>query len=469
MSAQYGDAQRIVLCGTRWEEARHLVLDFGASPSPLSFLNELRAHCWPARAGGDQPQVQASLGFSRRGLQHAQVPQHVLALFALKSPAFYAGAALRAQRYLGVSGRNGPEAWEPQFSFTALDAVLSLHGMDGSALDRLVTSIRTLARDTALTAKDAVRVMELPPARRLVPPPNETTDAQASWVHFGYRDGLSQVGIECWTAPELAAATPVFQHAAGEFLLGHPQGCGANPWIAGPGIRVWPEQLRSFFHNGSFGVLNQIEQDALAFEQFVQANAHLVGGPRELKGKLCGRYTDGSSLGAKQNAPEDEFTYADDKEGYGCPFGAHARRMNPRGGPLSNAMRPRPLLRRGTSYGKPIWGQDSQPGEQRGLIAHFFCASIEDQFEHLVGQWADRVPLGGADRGGARDPLVGAHQPGDGAFEIPQGAGKPPLRLEGLRPFTRTAGVAYLFYPSLPVLEKMLGGCLWRVIDKDDE
>ena len=55
-----------------------------------------------------------------------------------------------------------------------------------------------------------------------------------------------------------------------------------------------------------------------------------------------------------------------------------------------------------------------------GFVGHFFCASIEDQFEHLVGQWGDRVPLGSADRGGARDPLIGAHEHGDGAFEVPQ-------------------------------------------------
>ena len=461
MSTPLDDVQRIVLCGSRWQEARHLVLGFGASRAPLHFLHQLEAHCWPARAGDAKPEVQASLGFSRRGLEHAQVPRHVLAQFALKSPAFYAGAALRAHRYLGVSGRNGPGAWQPAFGFTTLDAVLSLHGMDGSLLDQRVACIRTLAN-----ACD-VQVQELLPASRLQPPPGETADPLATWVHFGYRDGLSQVGIQGWQPPErLTAAKPISPYAAGEFVLGHPQGSGSNPWIAGPGTRVWPEQLRSFFHNGSFGVLNQVEQDAEAFEQFVGAKP-LELGPRELKGKLCGRYTDGYPLGATQDAPDNDFDYAKDEEGYGCPFGAHARRMNPRGGALPDATRPRPLLRRGMPYGAPLWGEGSPSAEKRGLIGQFFCASIEDQFEHLVGQWADRVPLGSADRGGARDPLVGAHEPGDGAFEIPQGAGKPPLLLEGLRPFTRTAGVAYLFYPSLQVLEKIVQAQFWRVPAED--
>ena len=90
-----------------------------------------------------------------------------------------------------------------------------------------------------------------------------------------------------------------------------------------------------------------------------------------------------------------------------------------------------------------------------GLIAHFFCASIEDQFEHLVGQWADRVPLGSKDGGQARDPMAGAHQPGDGVFEIPL-EGASPLQVKGLRAFTRTRGTAYLFYPSLSALDKIM-------------
>jgi signal transduction histidine kinase len=45
-----------------------------------------------------------------------------------------------------------------------------------------------------------------------------------------------------------------------------------------------------------------------------------------------------------------------------------------------------------------FWGKDSPVNEPRGLMGQFFCASIEDQYEHLVGQWADRVPLASADR-----------------------------------------------------------------------
>ena len=128
--------------------------------------------------------------------------------------------------------------------------------------------------------------------------------------------------------------------------------------------------------------------------------------------------------------------------------------MNPRGEAVPHAVRARPLLRRGMPYGEDWCGKAD--GKKRGILGQFFCASIEDQFEHLVAQWGDRVPIGSADRGGARDPLTGAHAAGDGAFEIPLGEKKRPLRLAGLRPFTRALGVAYPFYPSLPVLEGMI-------------
>jgi hypothetical protein len=135
---------------------------------------------------------------------------------------------------------------------------------------------------------------------------------------------------------------------------------------------------------------------------------------------------------------------------------------------LAHFSRPRPLLRRGMTYGPP-W-RDGEPGGRppRGLIGQFFCASIEDQFEHLLGEWAERVPLGSPDGGGARDPLIGTHEPGDGPFEVPR-AKEPALRLTGLQAFTRTLGVAYLFYPSLTTLAGIADNCLWGAGNDDED
>lgn len=465
MTKPLADVQRIVLRSNPWAESRHLVFSFPKEVSRLHLLKTLKPTLWPTAAAVQKCAMQVSLGFSRRGLAHAGVPRHVLTAFALKSPAFVAGAALRASSQLGATGCDAPASWDDAFEFTALDAVLSLHAMAAGPLGRAVDQVKAAA------AACRVKVTELAPARRLETPPGQRPDPQAQWVHFGYRDGLARVGIEGWTAPEkLYECKPASRFPAGEFVLGHAQQSGANPWLAGPGLRVWPKELRSFFANGSFGVLHQVEQHVAAFQKFVDGTAEALHlDPDEIKAKLCGRYPDGRPLAADRGAPlKADFDYTHDRHGYDCPFGSHVRRMNPRGDSLAHDARARPLLRRGMPYG-PAWKKAEEDDEKRGLFGHFFCASIEDQFEHLVGQWADRVPLGSKDVGGARDPLMGAHAPGDGDFVIPRPPSCGPLRLTGLEPFTRTRGTAYLFYPSLQALAGIADHSVWGMAEEDEE
>ncbi len=484
MSEDFDDVQRIVLHGTRWKAARHLMLEFG-DKSPLHFLRGLRARGFPTAANAPAPMVQFSVGFTRRGLERAAVPEHVLARFALKSPAYWAGAVLRAVDHLGMSDRNATEQWDARFAYTTLDAVLSLHAADRRSLIGALKQVRSSAKENKL------KCTRLPPSNALPAPPDvsllDRKELRGQWVHFGFLDGLSRIGIKGLTQPDSwERSLPTSRHEAGEFLLGRVQDCGANPWVAGPGLLVWPDQVRAFFRNGSFGVLQQIQQDVAAFERFVKSKAEWSGlSANEIKGKLCGRYPSGRSLAVPDHAdPAADFDYATDPEGHGCPFGSHVRRMNPRlrraadpvpGDDSRQDNRPahfgrsRPLLRRGMPYGPPWRAQEfEENAPQRGLIGQFFCASIEDQYEHLVGEWAERVPLGSPDGGGARDPLIGTHELGEGPFEIPR-AEAPAMRLDGLRPFTRTIGTAYLFYPSLTTLAGIADSSLWGLDDEGDD
>lgn len=494
----FHDVQRIVLRGSAargsgWRASAHLLIDFGER-SPLHFISRLLAGqpdsgLPPVSAdGAATPAVQVSLGFTRRGLERACVPGHLLALLAYKAPAFHAGAARRAARHLALTGPSAAEQWDwgsrsanderARFRFDAFDAVVSVHGSSDAALDAPLKAIRALA------AHNEMLLAELPRGGAL-PAPAEFANAWSApgtgpgqWVHFGYLDGLSKTGIKGVNAAQtLATLKPQSCHEAGEFLLGHAQDAGGNPWIAGPGLRVWPEDARAFFFNGSFGVLQLIEQDVDAFEAYVGAAARESGLSRnEVKGKLCGRTADGHPL-ADPAAGGNDFDYAKDPEGRKCPFGSHVRRMNPRlpvdtsGKVLfdeaagveqpAHFSRRRPLLRRGMPYG-PAWpGEAKDPPPSRGLIGHFFCASIEEQFEHLLGEWADRVALGSPDRGGARDPFIGAHERGDGRFDLPQPAGERVRGLPAMAPFTRTRGCAYLFYPSLSTLADIADSALW--------
>lgn len=486
MSADFADVQRIVLHGSRWSAARHLMLSFG-DRSPLRFLKGLLEQGRPTAATGPTPDLQFSLGFTRRGLEVAAVPDLLLARFALKAPAFWAGAALRAANHLAMSDRNAPEHWPSHFAGMTLHAVLSVHAKDKEALGRAIKDIKSELE------RNGLKDFELPLAEALPVPPDFASHAgdmpRGQWVHFGFLDGLSRIGIRGWTPPRLwEQCLPVSRHEAGEFLLGHLQDGGADPWVAGPRLSIWPDELRAFFRNGSFGVLQQIEQDVGAFEEFVKEAAKAKElSADEIKGKLCGRFPDGRSLAVPGHEPADDFDYAADRKGHGCPFGSHVRRMNPRlprdGAPMASAdgptepddrpahfSRARPLLRRGMPYGPAAWTPQT-PGEEtrpRGLIGQFFCASIEDQYEHLLGEWAERVPMGSPDGGGARDPLIGAHESSDGPFEIPRDAPSA-LHLDGLTPFTRTIGTAYLFYPSLTTLAGIADSSLWGLDDEDED
>lgn len=468
MATPLDTVQRIVLHGGPWALARHLLLDFGTpADGPLHLLQELLRSGRPHRAADARPAVQCSLGFTRQGLERARVPAHVLRRFALKAPAFWAGAEQRAASHAAAHGDNAAATWDRGFRGAHLDAVLSLHADDAKALHRADDELRRLADAARVRVTALVTAERLPRPQGAGAPDRVPGDERALWMHFGFRDGLSHVGIEGWTAPQrLSQLKPVSRHAPGEFVLGHAQDSGAHPWLGGPGRQVWPPELRAFFHNGSFGVLQQLAQDVPAFERFVAEQARAAGLPAPaLKAKLCGRTPEGRPL-ATGGAPEDDFDYGDDAAGHRCPFGSHVRRMNPRSDGLAHSARRRPLLRRGLPYGPP-WGGDFDDRRARGLMGLFFCASLEDQFEHLLAQWADRVPLGSADGGGARDPLIGAHEPGDGPFEIPR-AGERALRLHGLRPFTRTVGTAYLFHPSLETLRGIADSHTWAPPDADD-
>jgi deferrochelatase/peroxidase EfeB len=496
-ASAFGDVQRIVLRGgaapgTGWNASAHLLIDFG-DRSPLHFISQVLtgqrdAGLPPLSTDGETPAVQVSLGLTRRGLERAHVPDHLLTLLADKAPAFHAGAARRAARHLALTGPNAPERWDwglrPQpsdgaaFRFDAFDAVLSLHGGSERELERPLEALRRLADASGMRLTETPRGQSLPPPVEIGETASAPRRTAGHWVHFGYLDGLSKTGIKGVTSSQtLATLKPQSCHEAGEFVLGRVQDSGGNPWVAGPGLRVWPEDARAFFFNGSFGVLQLIEQDVKGFETYVSSAAHATGlSSVEVKGTLCGRLPDGRPLAA-MHAGGGDFDYADDPNGLACPFGSHVRRMNPRlpvdtdGKVLLDEVvaaeqpahfsRRRPLLRRGMPYG-PAWAGDSEASPpSRGLIGHFFCASIEEQFEHLLGEWADRVALGSPDRGGARDPFIGAHERGDGRFDLPQPVGKRARSLPAMTAFTRTRGCAYLFYPSLSTLSGIASSALW--------
>jgi deferrochelatase/peroxidase EfeB len=482
----FAGVQALVLHGLPHRCVLHLLVRCPQGKSATGFLGDVLnsdlARCMSLGAGarhGDllDPAVPLlAIGLTFHGMQRLHVPEPVLAPLRWRAPAFVAGAAARAATHLGDAGESAAGFWTHDWKIPDLDMVLSVHGLDDAALDAAQRQLRRLA------APRRVRLAPLP--RGCWP---DRPEHAGHWVHFGYRDGLSGPRIQGWQEPPTGlpeGALPSRTHGAGEFLLGHPQDCGANPWQ----LSAADAHVRALYRNASFGVLRQIEQDVAAFQDFVGSAARTLArscgldaghAPTSerlqafIKAKLMGRWPAGHPLvpratpqGAAPQGPlldDAHLHYAADADGLGCPFGAHIRRMNPREGgeQLAHSARQRTLLRRGMPYG-PWYEEGETPRHERGLMGLFFCASLEEQFEHITGHWGAGIALGSRDPGTAHDPFV-ATQPSAARLVIPL-AGRPrPLVLQP-PDCVRTRGSAYLLYPSRPALQHLAHSEVWKEV-----
>ncbi len=471
------EIQRLVLHDPPGAQVRHVIATFPERSGGRRFLRRVLDKfpiTW-ADATPDPERVDVSLGLCFRGLQRLAVPSTVLGQFLARAPAFASGAPLRAAEQLGDTGPSHATHWDRCFDLRSTHALLSLHAHDDRRFDAVLRRLRRLA------AAHEVQLSIVAGGHFAEPPTNEV----GHWVHFGFRDGLSRVHVN--GCHRFSDSRPASRHEAGEFLLGHANDHGFNPWL----LPTAHDDVRAFFRNGSFGVLRRIEQDVVGFDAWVRQMADRLkqefaaagrhGEPPNwvdyVKAKVCGRWPDGRRItdgpdwwGPGDHSPEADFDYAHDTEGLGCPFGAHVRRMNPRqrgrrnngtngtngteGSDMPVHARQRPLVRRGRPYGA-LWMPGDPRPDEAGLLGLFFCASLEDQFEHLLGQWADRPVLGLPDRGRAKDPLIGQHEDPTLPFDIPQ-PDRRPTRLDGLRAFARTRGTLYAFFPSRSGLDLLL-------------
>lgn len=434
------------------------------------FLKELIKICPVAWHGtGAEKSTHVCLGITYRGLlMQGDLPGHVRRILRQFAPAFCEGPHLRAAARLGDTGASASKHWTGDFDRDSLLGVVTLmhHTQAEQAAD--IEEIERLANKCTIGIRFLHGALIGRPAGE-----------EGQWMHFGLRDGLTRVRFKCIEGSGSAAdADPPV--ALGEVLLGAPREHGDNPWQ----LAAQPEHTRALFHHGSFGALRQVQQFVPEFERFVRAQADRLRSawprgqaaptdwPAYVKAKLTGRWPDGRFFaGPPWTAPGGQPHQAappSDPVGHGCPFGAHMRRMNPGrmpDGARSVHVRTRVLVRRGLPYGPANWdGKDD--GEKRGLLGHFFCSSLEDQFEHLLGLWAERVPLGLPDLGDSKDPLVGAHEDPAAYFEVPHD-GRRSDWMSGFEPFVRTLGTAYAFYPGRGGLERLLHSR--DLLDADDE
>jgi deferrochelatase/peroxidase EfeB len=450
------DIQGNILRGYRYERVRYFILEVDDRAAARGFL--------AASAGGNSADVPAitsgakwpekrkppvcfNIGLTYDGLRALGMPPEHLATFPIE---FIDGMTKRALK-LGDIGASAPHKWPGPFNEPArVNIVATIYANDEQLLDHVQDQV---ARAFKLIG---------------------TRDGRAlpeSKVFFGYKDNISQPRFKHVDDPEQTKVNEPID-PLGTILLGHP--------TRFEGLRFsvpTPEELGL---NGTFNAFRVLAQDASGFEDYLDLAADellkdpnvdqlLVSGEGQsiVKGldrhgtlreivaaQMCGRWRDGVPYASSPNPQYSQvsLTNFDYDRTSQCPAGAHARRVNPRGGPIVQriANYTRRLVRRGMSYG-PDFDPRNRDDCERGLLGNFICASLGAQFEAVMCDWLN-LGLQDPDITGSNDPLIGANSPETSWFDLTLRNGGT-IRIRGIPRFVTARGGAYLFLPSLPAIK----------------
>lgn len=466
----WDEVQRVLLRGHQKLPWAHFFLLRVVEPAKARrFLGELLegdflGFGWGER-GSEEPVC--NVAFTPDGLRILGLDAETLGGF---SPEFIDGMVSGSRpRKFGDSGASAPETWLWGGTVNPVHAVLMTYARSEVALGPVMERVRTRL---ATAGVEEVRG----PAGEAVGATRPLADRRE---HFGFRDGISQ--------PRFADEPPFVRSrgaldadriATGELLLGYANEAGIFPRSpilspAGKGRAPFSDANGDFGKHGSYLVFRTLEQDVgLFWRTTVRNGAADLDARVKFAAKMVGRWPDGAPLvsvpeGRAPLADRDAFDYAhDDPYGYGCPFGAHIRRTNPRATlsrdpavGLQKSKKHR-ILRRGRSYGEPfttnlttdaiIKAADANAGHPGPRGLHFMCynADIANQFEFVQQTWVNGPVFQGLH--GEVDPLVGNPEPTSGLFTIP---GDPlRSRVHGLPRFVQVRGGAYFFLPSRAAL-----------------
>jgi len=394
---------------------------------------ELLRRLIPALASAANPadpakQAWLALALSYQGLKALGVPEESLTSFA---PEFQQGMAARASELDDV-GESAPEHWEQPLGSSDVHIVLAALAPDAPRFETLVARAREALSDlpgVALLWRQDVASL-----------PNERE-------HFGFKDGIGQPAIE---GSGIGGSNPhEAPLKAGEFVLGYEDETGDLLPVPQPEV---------LGRNGTYMVVRKLHTRVAAFRQYVRERAASPAEEELLAAKFVGRWRSGAPLllAPEHDDPElgadgqrnNAFLYGDDPRGLKCPFGAHARRMNPRDSAIVGEVRLHRMIRRGTTYGPPLpAGELEDDGADRGLMFAFVGAHLARQFEFVQMQWVNDGRFIGAPS--EKDPLVGSND-GGGQLTIPQ----QPIRrrMQGLPAFVVNRGGEYCFMPALSAL-----------------
>lgn len=456
------NVQGLVLCGYgKLTHSAYLLLRFrpGQLPRKKRWLSDLAARLTKSRPAPDSDtQPARNLALTASGLRHLGVEESTLNSFSFE---FLEGMAPeptpatpipRRTSILGDLGDSSPEHWDWggwNEETRDVDGLLMLYAVE-EELDRLI--------DAELKALDGVLDGEPKVLKgRFFPDPDARpgNEGRTTKEHFGFSDGFSQPNIEGrpkrrrdGDGSKQKSEVKLSSHVRpGEFLLGYLNERRARVTNGhGPDIR----------RNGTYLVFRQLQQDVVAFRDFVAKLADELGESADwVAARLLGRCKNGTPLVRElPNADEEDrgnnFLYHyEDRSGLQCPIGAHIRRANPRDslGPdpetalrLSKMHR---IIRRGRPYGDQLLPNAANGGDERGMLFIALNADIAGQFELIQHSWINNPHFNGLYTG--TDPI--SHFPAGEGITIQNRPAN--LRINRPQPFVRVRGGAYFFLPGI--------------------
>jgi Dyp-type peroxidase family len=372
------------------------------------------------------------------------------------SNAFVEGMAARPSAIGDTQPLDTPTNWLPPFREGADQVHLAIivASDDQCDLDRELVAIYQKVAETRCEVVFDESGATLPPPL-------------TGHEHFGFKDGISQPSITGYSPPPAAGEPPAV--AAGEFVLGYPDGSGVT---AGAGTN-WA--------NGSFVVFRRLLQNVAAFRTFTEAGVAgssptVAGG--QLAADMIGRWPSGAPVElfpAADPGPENDvnnFAYlANDPDGHICPVWAHIRKTNPRdeatpGGQADDPTMHR-MIRRGIPFGPPLPASaTADDGVPRGLHFYSVVSDVVRQFEFIQSNWMNNpnFPIGSqpaqpggpympptpGQLAGGPDPVVGEHD-SSAQCVLVQASGSHPFPVP--TEFVNVSAGEYFFMPSLPALQ----------------
>jgi deferrochelatase/peroxidase EfeB len=471
------DIQGFILRGYRMPMVRHFLLTVGVPAQARKLLGRLvsgdesdapqitTAEDWhvgfapgpednPAEAPRRKPDYCLNVAITWPGMIALEIKQRVPNVSFKSFGAFTEGAAARA-KLVGDTGPSAPEHWIDAFQKGRDHVIVTLHAISPDAIktytERLVALFAEDGGFREIWRTDGMALIEM----------QNGQPVPTAKVHFGYTDGISMTTIR--GGPE-------------KYPPDHQEPC--EPWLF-----VLQEQAENYIVpeprelglNGSFAVFKMIETDVVGFENFLQSNKDKID-PELLAAKICGRWRNGVPLALSPDtdsprggiAPDQMNNYgyvnadgSGDPKGLRCPVGAHMRRINPRGQPVTGQGVPggsnntHRLVRRGLPYGPAYDPTKPYDGIERGLLGYFINSNIENQYEFVLGHWVNDSEFAGAVRLNpkSKDPMIGTQDPAESIFVIPQANGTPSIKVTGFSTFVTTKAAAYCFLPSVTAIK----------------